>query len=108
RGRLHRGRPGLPRRQRLPGPQARGGHAVIRRWLVPALFGALCLAQIAVPVSMITRYEATLRRGTVFKGRTAPVAPVDAFRGRYVWFRLDLAPGEQDGSIPGGAGWASP
>ena len=78
-----------------------------RRWLAPALFGALCLAQIAAPASMIARYEATLRRGTVFKVRTAPVDPVDAFRGRYVWFRLDLDPVEQDGTILGGTVWVS-
>jgi GDYXXLXY protein len=80
---------------------------VTRRWLVPALFGALCLAQIAVPASMIARYELTLSRGTLFKVRTAPVDPVDAFRGRYVRFRLALDPVDLDRSFIGQKVWVA-
>jgi GDYXXLXY protein len=72
---------------------------VTRRWLAPALFGALCLAQLAVPLSMIARYEATLSHGTAFRVRTTPVDPVDAFRGRYVRLRLALDPVELDRSF---------
>ena len=42
------------------------------------------LAQLAVPSSLIWKREQTLRHGSVWKFRTAPVDPVDAFRGRYV------------------------
>ena len=52
--------------------------------LIFGLFVALALAQIAVPVGQITKYEDILRTGTVYKFRTAPVDPSDAFRGRYV------------------------
>ena len=51
------------------------------RLLVFALVG---LAQLAVPASLIWKREQTLRHGSVWKFRTAPVDPVDAFRGRYV------------------------
>jgi hypothetical protein len=74
---------------------------VTRRWLAPAAFTALCLAQLAVPASMIARYELALARGAVFKVRGAPVDPVDPFRGRYVVFRLAFEPVELDTSFAG-------
>lgn len=46
-------------------------------------------AQLAVPAWMIVGHERTLREGQVFKFRTQPVDPADAFRGRYVWLRLE-------------------
>ena len=39
-------------------------------------------AQLAVPAWMIAGRELTLREGQVFKFRTRPVDPADAFRGR--------------------------
>ena len=48
------------------------------------VFILVALAQLAVPASLIWKREQTLRRGSVWKFRTAPVDPVDAFRGRYV------------------------
>lgn len=60
-----------------------------------ALFLAVCLAQLAVPLAMAFRYERTLRQGELYRFRTEPIDPVDAFRGRYVAIRLRLlAPGE--------------
>jgi hypothetical protein len=53
------------------------------------LFGLAALAQLAVPASMIARREYTLRHGQVFRLRTAPVDPYDAFRGRYVALTFD-------------------
>ncbi len=47
-------------------------------------FCALAALQVWVPLSMIARREATLRKGAVYKFRTRPVDPYDAFRGRYV------------------------
>ena len=48
------------------------------------LFCCVAAVQLAVPASMILRRETTLREGRLFKFRTAPVDPYDAFRGRYV------------------------
>ncbi len=45
------------------------------------------VVQLLVPVSMIQRREKTLREGEVFKFKTQPVDPYDAFRGRYVRLR---------------------
>jgi uncharacterized membrane-anchored protein len=48
------------------------------------VFILFALAQLAVPASLIWKREQTLQLGSVWKFRTAPVDPVDAFRGRYV------------------------
>ena len=48
------------------------------------VFIVVALLQLAVPASLIWKREQTLRNGTVWKFRTAPVDPVDAFRGRYI------------------------
>lgn len=52
-------------------------------WVL-ALMAAIFLAQWAIPASIIWRYESVLANGKVFKFRTRPVDPYDAFRGRYV------------------------
>ncbi|MCL5269750.1 MAG: GDYXXLXY domain-containing protein [bacterium] len=62
---------------------------------------AASLAQLAVPGWMIVRREITLREGELFKFSTAPVDPADAFRGRYVWLRLE----PDRVTVPGGAAW---
>jgi len=54
------------------------------------LFGLVAFAQLAVPGSLIWKREHTLRQGYVWKFRTAPVDPVDVFRGRYVALRFDI------------------
>lgn len=51
------------------------------RWL---LFGAMVIAQLAVPFSMIASHERTLAEGTAYKFRCGPVDPYDYLRGRYV------------------------
>jgi uncharacterized membrane-anchored protein len=50
----------------------------------------VAFAQLAVPASLIWKREQTLGRGSVWKFRTAPVDPVDVFRGRYVALRFDV------------------
>ncbi len=55
-----------------------------------AIFSAVAVFQLAVPVWMIVNHEMTLRHGRQFRFRTAPVDPYDAFRGRFV--TLQLAP----------------
>ena len=53
------------------------------------LFAVAVLLQLAVPASMIAKRERVLREGQVFKFRTAPVDPYDAFRGRFVALSLE-------------------
>jgi uncharacterized membrane-anchored protein len=48
------------------------------------VFVLVAFAQLGVPASLIWKREQTLRQGSVWKFRTAPVDPVDVFRGRYV------------------------
>lgn len=53
------------------------------------LFAVAVILQLAVPAAMIAKRERVLREGRVFKFRTAPVDPYDAFRGRYVALSLE-------------------
>lgn len=57
-------------------------------WILP-IFALVVAAQLAVPASMILAHERTLKQGQVFKFKTRPVDPADAFRGRYVWLSLE-------------------
>lgn len=43
-----------------------------------------CVAQIAIPASMIYEYESTLQKGKSYRFEVRPVDPADPFRGRYV------------------------
>jgi uncharacterized membrane-anchored protein len=52
--------------------------------LIFGLFVAVAVAQLAVPLGQIRKYEDILQTGAAYKFRTAPVDPYDAFRGRYV------------------------
>jgi len=54
------------------------------------IFVLVAFAQLAVPGSLIWKRERTLRQGNVWKFRTAPVDPVDVFRGRYVALHFDV------------------
>lgn len=57
--------------------------------LSAGLLGLAVVAQLAVPAWMIAQRERVLRHGEVFKFKTAPVDPYDAFRGRYVALRFE-------------------
>ena len=52
------------------------------------IFGAVALAQLAVPAALVWQREQTLNHGRVWKFRTAPVDPVDVIRGRYIALRF--------------------
>ncbi len=52
--------------------------------LIFGLYVILAVVQLAVPFGQIRKYEDILTTGAVYKLRTAPVDPYDAFRGRYV------------------------
>jgi uncharacterized membrane-anchored protein len=64
-------------------------------------YAVVAAAQLGAPAWMIVSHEETLRTGQMFKFRTMPVDPYDAFRGRYVWLQT-----EQNAlSLPAGAQW---
>lgn len=65
---------------------------------VLVLFVLLALIQTAVPVWMIVHRETTLKTGRLFKFRTAPVDPYDAFRGRYVAITIENSAAPADGA----------
>ena len=69
--------------------------------LLLGCFALVAAAQLAVPVWMIVSHEQVLRTGDVFKFRTAPVDPYDAFRGRYVSVRIN----QDNFAVPAGAQW---
>jgi uncharacterized membrane-anchored protein len=52
-------------------------------------FAVVVAVQLAVPAWLIIEREWTLRDGQVFKFKTRPIDPADAFRGRYVWLGLE-------------------
>ena len=62
----------------------------MKKKLIIGVFISLITLQIAVPISMIVKRESTLKNGTAFRFKTAPVDPYDAFRGRYVAIRAEV------------------
>ena len=56
----------------------------MRRRVVLFALVALALVQLAVPLRMIANRQRVLESGELFRFRTGPVDPYDAFRGRYV------------------------
>ena len=60
-----------------------------KEYITGFFIGLICL-QIVLPISMIVKREVTLRTGIPFRFKTAPVDPYDAFRGRYVAFRVEV------------------
>lgn len=61
----------------------------MKQWRLIVFILVAC-TQLAVPASMIWEREKTLRQGHVWKFRTAPVDPVDAFRGRYIALQFEV------------------
>lgn len=54
------------------------------------LFGVMVAAQIFVPGQMIWSSEKTIEEGHLYKFKTAPVDPVDPFRGKYIRLRYEV------------------
>jgi uncharacterized membrane-anchored protein len=52
------------------------------------LFIAVVIAQWLIPIVMISHQEDTLSTGKIFKFKTEPVDPYDAFRGKYISLRF--------------------
>ena len=60
------------------------------KWiLLAAILAGAC--HLAIPSGMIIEQEHVLKKGTAYKFQTAPVDPVDIFRGRYVQLNFDAA-----------------
>jgi len=57
--------------------------------LILSLFAVVSFLMIATPLALIWKHERILTEGKIFKFRTAPVDPFDAFRGRYVALSLE-------------------
>lgn len=68
------------------------------------IFALVASAQLAVPGSLIWKREHTLRQGHIWKFRTAPVDPVDVFRGRYVALHFEVE--TQEISPPPNSGYS--
>jgi uncharacterized membrane-anchored protein len=64
---------------------------MMRRPVILGMFAVVALAQFGLLGWMIVRHETVLRDGHVYKFKTAPVDPYDAFRGRYVALRFEEA-----------------
>jgi uncharacterized membrane-anchored protein len=69
----------------------------VKSWRL-MVFALVACAQVAVPASLIWKRERTLQQGHLWKFRTAPVDPVDAFRGRYVALEFEVE--AQEISLP--------
>lgn len=54
-----------------------------------SLLLAASLAQLAIPLAMIWKREQTLREGSRYLFRVAPVDPYDVLRGRYVQINIE-------------------
>jgi uncharacterized membrane-anchored protein len=52
-----------------------------------AVLVVLCIAQLSAAAWSIGRYESVLRSGALYRIRTLPIDPADAFRGRFVAVR---------------------
>ncbi|HOW98165.1 MAG TPA: GDYXXLXY domain-containing protein [Kiritimatiellia bacterium] len=61
----------------------------MNRRVLLVLFLAACVAQWVAATWKIAERELILRLGHVYKFKTAPMDPVDAFRGRYVAVRVE-------------------
>lgn len=78
------------------------------RWLL-AVFIAVALVQWALPLALIVQHERTLAEGRMYRFRSAPVDPVDPFRGRYValQFAAETYAVPPDWEPPTGAAYAA-
>ncbi len=59
-----------------------------RRRLFPIAFAAVAAAQIALPAWWVAQGERTRSQGKIYRFRIEPYDPYDAFRGRYLSFRI--------------------
>lgn len=55
------------------------------------ILSVIIALQLLIPAHMIVQREVVLKKGELYKFKTAPVDPYDAFRGRYVALGIDAA-----------------
>jgi uncharacterized membrane-anchored protein len=60
----------------------------MKKKIIIILFIAFAIVQLSVPLSMIVSREIVLKQGKIYKFKTKPIDPYDAFRGRYVTVSL--------------------
>ncbi len=60
-----------------------------KKYVLLSLFVIVALVQLFIPAKMILDREKVLDSGKEFKFRTAPIDPVDPFRGKYITLRYD-------------------
>jgi len=60
-----------------------------KKILLIGVLAITAIAQILIPLSVISKWENVLKNGVQYKFKTAPVDPYDAFRGRYVALRFE-------------------
>jgi len=61
-----------------------------KKYILLLLFLVVALVQLWVPASMIWKSETVLIEGKEFRFKTAPIDPVDPFRGKYVTLAFDV------------------
>jgi uncharacterized membrane-anchored protein len=61
----------------------------LNKSLTIGIFVTVAFLQLLIPIQMITSRERILDKGTLYKFRTRPVDPYDAFRGKYVALSID-------------------
>ena len=54
------------------------------------VFAAIAAIQLAVPIYLIADHEYVIHNGKMYRLRTEPVDPYDAFRGRYVYLEYEF------------------
>lgn len=57
--------------------------------LIFLLFGAMCIAQWAIPGMMMYNSENVMISGKEFKFKTEPIDPTDPFRGKYITLQYE-------------------
>lgn len=57
--------------------------------IVLTAFILIALVQLYVPAKMILDKETVLEKGTEYKFKTAPIDPIDPFRGKYILLNYD-------------------
>lgn len=60
-----------------------------KKHILLSVFVIVALVQLFIPAKMILDREKVLDSGKEFKFRTAPIDPVDPFRGKYITLRYD-------------------
>lgn len=61
-----------------------------KKYILPGLFIVVAIIQLWIPINMIVKSKAILDEGKAFRFKTAPIDPVDPFRGKYITLAFDI------------------